>query len=132
MLDHPNALLIHQCLQAVTHGDRETLRAIWADDVVWQVKGASPWQGEIKGANEIFEYLAQLGEVGEGGVQTRIEDVLVSAERIAVLSHVYAEFEDRVLDADFVILLEMQGRRIQTMTSIPVDADRVADFWRAA
>ena len=130
MLEHPNALLVHQCLQSVTLGDRETLRALWADDVVWQVKGATPWQGEIKGANSIFEYLAQLGEVGEGGVQTHIEDVLVSSKRIAVLSHVYAEFEDRVLDADFVVLLEMAGRKIQKITSIPVDADRVKEFWR--
>ena len=129
MLEHPNALLVHQCLQAVTHGDRETLRAIWADDVVWQVKGVAPWQGEIKGAEEIFEFLAELGEVGGGGMQTDIEDVLVSGERAAVLSHVYAEFEDRVLDADFVVLLEMQGRRIRSMTSIPVDSDRMKEFW---
>ena len=38
MIQHPNALLVHQCLQAANAGDRQTLRALWADDIVWRVK----------------------------------------------------------------------------------------------
>lgn len=55
MIQHPNAFLVHQCLQAANAGDRQTLRALWADDIVWRVKGAGPWQGDIKGPDEIFE-----------------------------------------------------------------------------
>ena len=85
MIEHPNSLLVHQCLQAANVGDRQTLKALWADDIVWHVKGAGPWQGDIKGAEDIFDYLAELGEVGTVGFHTEIEDVMVSHRRAAVI-----------------------------------------------
>lgn len=129
MTEHPNSLLLHHCLQAVGAGDRETLRALWAEDIVWHVKGSSPWQGEIKGADEIFEYLADLGEVGEFGIDSEIEDVLVSNERAAVLFHSTADRGDRALDAGFMLIARIANRRIQSITSVPIDAQRVDAFW---
>ena len=129
MIGHPNSLLVHQCLQAANDGDRETLRALWADDIVWHVKGASPWHGEIKGPDDIFEYLASLGEVGGVGVHTEIEDVMVSGERAAMICHAQARMGDRVLDARFLTIATIASRRIQEVLSIPIDPDRVAEFW---
>jgi ketosteroid isomerase-like protein len=129
MVGHPNSLLVHQCLQAATDGDRQTLRALWADDIVWHVKSESPWQGEIKGPDDIFDYLATLGEVGSDGFHTEIEDIMVSNERAAVICHTHAEMGDRVLEARFLMVAKIMSRRIQEIVSIPLDADRVAEFW---
>ena len=84
MIEHPNSFLVHQCLQAVNGGDTETLRALWADDIVWHVKGKSPWQGEITGPDAIFEYLAQLGEMGAGDYNVEVEDVMIGAGLAAI------------------------------------------------
>ena len=78
MIEHPNSLLLHHCLQAASVGDRQTLRALWADDIVWHVKGTGNMQGELKGADNIFEYLAELGELGDAGFHTEVDDVMVS------------------------------------------------------
>ena len=129
MITHPNALLLHQCLQAANAGDRQTLRALWADDIVWQVKGTSPWQGELKGADEIFEYLASLGEVGEVGIHTEIDDVLVSEQRAAVLCRSKGEVDDRSLDARFLMVASIVDRRVQHVMTVQIDADRFAEFW---
>ena len=129
MTEHPNSLLLHHCLQAVGAGDRDTLRALWADDIVWHVKGASPWQGEIKGADDIFEYLAELGEVGATGIDTSIVDVMVSNERAAVLLHSNADRGDKTLDAGYMLIASIENRRIQSIMSVPIDAVRVAEFW---
>ena len=130
MIEHPNSLLLHHCLQAANLGDRQTLRALWADDIVWHVKGAGPWHGEIKGADNIFEYLAELGDVGSVGFHSEIEDVLVSNQRAAVICHSTASMGNRELDAGYLVIASIIDRRIQSVTTVPIDADRVQDFWK--
>jgi ketosteroid isomerase-like protein len=129
MIQHPNALLVHQCLQAANAGDRQTLRALWADDIVWRVKGAGPWQGDIKGPDEIFDYLATLGDVGQVGFNTVVEDLMVSNSRAAVLCQANAQLGDRVLDASFLLIATIVSRRIQEIVTVPLDPERVAEFW---
>ena len=131
MIEHPNSLLVHQCLQAANVGDRQTLKALWADDIVWHVKGAGPWQGDIKGAEDIFDYLAELGEVGTVGFHTEIEDVMVSHRRAAVICRASASMGDRELDSSYLLIATISDRRIQEVVTVPIDADRVADFWTA-
>ncbi len=130
MIEHPNSFLVHQCLQAVSSGDTETLRALWAEDIVWHVKGKSPWQGEIRGPDAIFEYLAQLGEMGSGDYNVEVEDVMIGEERAAISLTVKASVEGRTLDARMILLARIAGRRIQEVITIPVDADRVESFWQ--
>lgn len=129
MIQHPNALLVHQCLQAANAGDRQTLRALWADDIVWHVKGAGPWEGDIKGPDEIFEYLASLGDVGQVGFHTRVEDVMVSNTHASVLCQANAQLGDRTLDASYLLVATIIAGRIQEIVTVPIDVDRVAEFW---
>ena len=129
MIQHPNAFLVHQCLQAANAGDRQTLRALWADDIVWRVKGAGPWQGDIKGPDEIFEYLASLGEVGQVGFNTSVEDVMVSNTRASVLCQAKAYMGDRMLEAGYLLVATIVAGRVQEITTVPLDPDRVAEFW---
>lgn len=129
MIEHPNSLLVHQCLQAVQRGDTETLRALWAEDIVWHVQGASPWHGDIQGVDAVFEYLAQVGEIGSG-YSTSIDDVMVSNERVAVICHIKAELGGRTLDTQFVLICRVAHRRVQEIISLPLTPDRVAEFWQ--
>jgi len=129
MIEHPNSLLMHHCLQAANAGDRKTLRALWAPDIVWHIKGVGPWHGDIKGADNVLEHFAKIGNIGITGLHTQIKDVMVSNHRASMLCHTYAEIGDRVLDADFLVIAEIFDRRIQTITSIPIDPERVAEFW---
>jgi hypothetical protein len=129
MIEHPTSLLVQHCLQAANDGDRQTLRALWAPDIVWHVKGATPWQGDIKGADNVLEHLAKIGDIGLTGLRTEVEDVMVSNERASMICHTHAEIGDRVLDADFLVIADILSRRIQSITSVPIDPERVAEFW---
>lgn len=129
MIEHPNSLLVHHCLQAANEGDRQTLRALWAPDIVWHLKGIGPLQRDIKGVDNVFEYLAQIGEIGTVGLRTEVEDVMVSNRRAAMICHAYAEIGDRVLDGDFLVIADIMSRRVQEITTVPIDPDRVAAFW---
>jgi ketosteroid isomerase-like protein len=129
MIEHPNSFLVHHCLQAAKEGDRRTLRALWAPDIVWQVKGASPWHGDIKGVDNVLEHIAMMGNFGLAGLHTEVEDVMVSNKRASMICRAYAELEDRVLEADYLVIAQIVSRRIQTITSVPLDPERVAEFW---
>jgi len=129
MIEHQNSFLVHQCLQAVSNGDTETLRALWADDIVWQTRGPSPWERELKGADEIFEFLAHLGDIGADGYEIDIEDVMIGEERAAIVLNIRAARAGRNLDTNFVLLARLLGRRVHEVITIPIDADHVADFW---
>ena len=132
MIDHPNSFLVHQILQAIASGDTKTLRALWSEDIVWHVKGASPWHGEMCGASEILEFLAQLGEVGANGYHIDIEDIMIGEERASLVINVKASLSNptRTLDSSFVVLARIAGRRVHEVITTPVDADRVEAFWR--
>jgi len=129
MIEHPNSLLVYHCIQAANDGDRQTLRALWAPDIVWHVKGKSPWQGEIKGADNVLEFLAKIGDFGITGVRTEVEDVMVSNERASMICRAFANLGERVLEADYLVIAEITSRRIQNITSIPLDPDRAAELW---
>ncbi len=129
MVDHPNSFLVHQCLQAVSSGDTETLRALWAEDITWHVKGASPWHGELVGPDSIFEYLAQLGDIGPHGYQIDVDDIMIGEERVSLVFSVKAELGGREFDSSYILLARVAGRRIQEIVAVPVEADRVAAFW---
>ena len=77
--DHPNCLLILQCWQAASHSDSDTLRALWADNIVWHVTANNPWRGDHVGQDSVLEYLAQVGEMGESYDLT-LQGVLANGE----------------------------------------------------
>jgi hypothetical protein len=131
MIEHPNSLLMHHCLQAANQGDRQTLRALWAPDIVWHVKGTGPLRGDIKGVDHVLDFLGRMGDVGRLGVRSNLNDVMVSHRRAALVCHAYAELGDRVLDADFLVIADILGRRIQELTTIPIEPDRIQQFWAA-
>lgn len=129
MIEHPNSLLVYHCLQAASEGDRDTLRELWTPDIIWHIKGSSPWRGDVRGADRILDYLVQIGKIGNAGLSTDIEDVMISSKRAAMICHAHAEIGDRVLDANYLIIAEIADRRIREITSVPVDPDRAAEFW---
>ena len=91
--------------------------------------GTDDQQGEIKGADQIFEYLADIGELGGIGVQTEVEDIMISHHRAAVICRSQASQRDSELDAHFLIVATIEDRRIQGLMSLPMDPSRVEAFW---
>jgi len=114
--------------EAAARGDREGLAAVCAPDLVWHASGRGRWSGARHGLDEVFEYLGALGEAADE-FSSRVEDVLVSERRAAVLFHVTGRRGERRLDTDFLLLFEIEGRKIRGIRSIPGDQLAVDEFW---
>jgi len=102
--------------------------AVCAPDLVWHASGRGRWSGARHGLNEVFDYLGALGEAADE-FSSRIEDVLVSERRAAVLFHVSGRRGERRLETDFVLLFEIEDGLIRGIRSISGDQLAVDEFW---
>jgi len=117
-----------QAWEAAARGDRAGLAAVCAPDLVWHASGRGRWSGARHGLNEVFDYLGALGEAADE-FSSRIEDVLVSERRAAVLFHVSGRRGERRLETDFVLLFEIEDGLIRGIRSISGDQLAVDEFW---
>lgn len=114
--------------EAAANADRERLAELCAPDVVWHASGRGPWSGPRRGLDAMFEYLGALGDAADE-FSGRIDDVLVSAGRAAVLFHVSGRRRGKTLETDFILLFELDDGRIRRIYSIPRDQLAVDEFW---
>ena len=126
--EHPNALLIRQSWQAVSNSDVETLKELWAEDIVWHVTANNPFRGDHVGQAAVLEYLAQLGESGDSYNST-LESVLANEEYALLVVHVSAKRGERVLDTGQLIFARFDGRRIQEVWTLPLDPKATDRYW---
>lgn len=127
--EHPHALLIRQAWQAVAHSDIDTLKALWADDICWHVTGNNPWHGEHVGIPNVLDYLAQVGESGET-YDMSLVSVMANDDYAVLIAHVSTKRDDRVLDADQVLLCRFVDRQIQEVWTLSLDPSAVDAFWQ--
>ena len=129
--EHPNALLILQCWQAASHSDAETLRALWAEDIVWHATADSPWKGDHIGVNSVLEYLSRVGEMGDL-YELTLQGVLANEDFGLVAFHVNSEMNGRTLSADQILFGRFKNRRITEIWTLPLDREAVEIFWKNA
>ena len=99
MSEHPNAQLARAAWRAVSGGDVDALERILAPDVVWHATARAPWQGDHAGPQAISDFLARIGELMQV-FDARLDDVLVSADRVAMVFHVRVQVASRTIEID--------------------------------
>lgn len=128
MTDGVTGELARAAWQAVSEADRDALRRLVADDVVWHASGRGPRSGDHHGRDAILDYLAGIGEDADE-FDLELDDVLVGDERTAILFRVSGKRNERLLEAGFVLLMRFEDNRIAEIWSIPRDQYAVDAFW---
>ena len=128
MAEHPHVALAERAWQAVAHSDIEGLRDIFADEVVWHATGRNPWAGDHRGFEAILDYLADVGDRTDE-FDARLDDVLVSPERILMIFHAAAQVGDRKLDVDYMLLARVSNGRVGEVWTSPMDPAAIDLFW---
>ena len=129
--EHPHALLILQCWQAASQGDAETLRAVWAEDIVWHATSNSPWQGDHVGVNAVLDYLSRVGEMGEL-YELTLQSVLANEDYGLVAFHVRSEMNGLTLSANQILFGRFKNSRITEIWTLALDPEAVETFWKNA
>jgi ketosteroid isomerase-like protein len=131
LAEHPNAQLARAAWQAVSMGDVDGLEQILAPDVVWHATAQAPWRGDHIGRDAVSNFLAQIGELMEV-FDARLDDLLASDARVAMLFHVRAQVAARSLEVDYLLLAQVAVGRVVEIWTLPLDPVALAAFFKPA
>ena len=126
-----NLDLAHRAWDAVSDGDVSSLQSLWDEHIVWHATArGTPWAGDHQGRDVVLDFLARIGESVEI-FDARLDDVLASDERIALLIHVSAVRSDRKLEVDYQFLVRIQRGLVAEIWTAPLDPRALESFWQA-
>jgi ketosteroid isomerase-like protein len=126
-----NLALAHRAWEAVARGDTEALKQVWAPDIVWHVTGRNPWTGTHVGHEAICDYLADVGEAGEA-YDTRLDDLLVSKDRVVLVCHITARRGRKTVETDQVLMARVEGGKMIEVWTVPLDPAAFEGFYEPA
>lgn len=128
-VQHANVRLAQDAWTAVSHGDVDSLRKTWSDDVVWHATAqGTPWFGDHTGPDAILDFLARIGESVER-FDVSLEDLLVSEERFAYVMQIHAERGGRILDVTYLLTARVESGSVREVWTTPLDPSRLRAFW---
>jgi ketosteroid isomerase-like protein len=130
-MKHPNVEIAERAWQAVAEADIETLETLWPATIVWHVTTDNPWRGDHVGRDAVLDYLAEVGEAGEA-YEASIEDILVSDDRVLIVSRVSARRGDRRLDTQQCLLARIEDGAIAEVWTLALDPSAYLGFWKEA
>lgn len=117
-----------QAWEAVSTADVESLARVSTAAVVWHASGRGSRAGSHRGRRAVMDYLASLGDDVDS-LSLDLIDVLTGELRTALLVRLTGARHGRELDAQFVVLLRLEDRKIAEVWSTPNDQHLVDEFW---
>ena len=126
---HPDEEAIRHGYAAFSRGDMETLRELFADDIVWRVPGRSPLAGDHKGVDAVLGYFGQTMELSGGTFEVGVHDVVASDEHTIGLHTARGERAGKRLDDDQVLVFHLSERKVASVWQYFGDAYTNYDFW---
>jgi ketosteroid isomerase-like protein len=87
---HPNAIAYRRTADAFRSGDQAALASLIASDVVWHVPGAHAMAGDIRGRDQLVDWLRRLRAKGFWLTE---HDVFGNDEHVCALSVMGAQRE---------------------------------------
>ncbi len=130
-MKHPNAEIATRAWEAVATSNADALREIWAPGIVWHVTNDNPWFGDHVGPDAILDYLAAVGEAGEA-YDARIVDILVSDDRVLIVTGVTARRLGHEVDTQQCMLARIEDGRIAEVWTLALDPAAFVGFWDSA
>ena len=128
-MSHPNEDLIRRGYEAFSNGDLDTLREVFADDILWHAPGRNPLAGDYKGMEEVFGFFASVAEMTGGTFSLEIHDVLANDEHAVVLAVARGARDGKRFEDRAVHVWHVEGGKAKEFWGHPGDQYAVDEFW---
>lgn len=128
-MGHPNEALLRKGYEAFSKGDLDTVRTIFADDIVWHVGGRSPLAGNYKGIDEVFGFFGKTIELSGGTLKLEIHDILANDEHAVALVSSRAERGGKRLADNGAHIFHVKDGKVIEFWAHPQDAYADDEFW---
>jgi ketosteroid isomerase-like protein len=129
-MTHPNEDRLRKGYAAFAAGDLDTVRTLFADDIVWHVPGKSQLAGDYKGIDETFGFFGKLMELSSGTFKIEVHDCLANDTHGVALEHATADRSGKHMDANSTGVFHVNDEgKVTEYWGIPVDAYQEDEFW---
>jgi ketosteroid isomerase-like protein len=126
--EHPNLTLARGLWSAAAEGDADGMRRLLAEDVVWKSLGRNPLSGVRHGPDDVFDYLALVGETADD-LLSRLDGIYVSDDAAVITYHVNARRGGKRLEMDYFLMLRVEQGKVSEAVMVPVDQYVNDQFW---
>jgi ketosteroid isomerase-like protein len=129
MADHPNAELFRRGYQAFQSGDLDTVRSLFAPDIVWHVPGNNQLSGDYKGADATINSFIRNFELSDGTFKVELHDILANDEHAVALATASGQREGKTLDDRYVHVVHIKDGTLTESWIFDEKQGEVDAFW---
>ena len=126
---HANEELVRRAYEAFSRGDVDTLRELFADNIVFHQPGRSPVAGDYSGIDQVLGFFGRLAERSGGTFRVVLHDVLADHEHGVGLHTAEAEREGRHLHSPVALVLHIRNDKITEAWAHGYDLYADDAFW---
>jgi uncharacterized protein len=126
---HSNEELVRRGYDAFAKGDVDTLRKVFAHNVVFHQSGRSSLAGDYHGIDQVLGFFQKLAERSGGTFRVTLHDVLANHEYAVGLHTAEAEREGRHLRSRTALVLRVRDGKITEAWAYGFDQYADDAFW---
>jgi uncharacterized protein len=129
MSEHPNADLLRRGYTAFQNGDLDTVRSLFASDIVWHVPGASHLAGDYRGVDDTIALFVRQFEESGGTFQVELHDVVANDEHAVALAKFSASKGGASMAENYVHVAHIAGGKLTESWIVGDNQAKVDAFW---
>jgi hypothetical protein len=126
---HPNEELARKGYKAFSAGDMDTVRTLFAEDIIWHVPGRNPLSGDYKGQGEVFVLFAKTMEMTKGTFKLEVHDILANDQHIVTLVVASGQRDGKRMEDRQAHVSHVENGKITEFWLHPGDQYAVDEFW---
>lgn len=126
---HPNEELLRNGYAAFEKGDLDTLRGLFADDIVWHSPGKGPLSGDYRGIEDVFGLFGKVLELSGGTFRNEIHDILADDEHGVALVTATGERKGKTLNDKQAHVFHVRDGKVTEFWLQTFDLYTNDEFW---
>lgn len=130
---HPHVLLVRRFYEARARGDREAVRALLHEDVIWHDPYPPPHGGDLRGRDAVFrDVFDKAAELTGGTTRLWLEDALATDRNAVALVGWSSTYRGRTMKSQEIALFRIEEGTIREAWFHPEEPEAAREFFHSA
>jgi ketosteroid isomerase-like protein len=129
MAEHSNAELFRRGYNAFQAGDLETVRSLFAPDIVWNVPGNGRFAGTFRGVDDVINLFVQQFQETDGTFKVDVHDILGNDEHAVALASVSAERAGKRVNDRYTHVVHIVDGKVTESWIFDENPAAIDEFW---
>ena len=129
MADHPNAELFKRGYAAFQQGDLDTVRELFAPDIIWHVSGHNHFSGDHAGVDNVLALFGRNFEETDGTFKVDVHDIVANDLHAVAIATVSGQRSGKSLNDRYAHIAHIANGKVTESWIFDEHQDEVDAFW---